>query len=51
MGLFDTNTQLDIPADLYSKAKKYCAANGIKMSQFVEEAIIEKMIQSQVRDK
>jgi metallophosphoesterase superfamily enzyme len=46
---FASSTSIEIPADLHAKVKKHCATHGIKLSQFVEEAIIEKMIQPQIR--
>jgi hypothetical protein len=47
--VFGNNQSIEIPADLHAKVKKYCATHGIKLSQFVEEAIIEKMIQGSIK--
>ncbi|HLP79132.1 MAG TPA: hypothetical protein VK158_00705 [Acidobacteriota bacterium] len=47
--MIGNKTTVTIDPELYEKAKSHCSKNKIKLDQFVEEAIIEKLIRKDIK--
>ena len=48
---FSSRPTISVKPEVYEKVKKYCEDNRLGISEFVEEAVIEKMIEKNIKKK
>jgi hypothetical protein len=47
--MFGAKTSIDLDPEIIDKAKRYCKQHTVSLSHFIEEAIIEKIIKSDMK--